>query len=556
MQSLITYTPRAPLNQVNAPHAPRLQGMRLQTPIVDTVTPQVIARAGAQLGHAMTAKAEKMMHEQSVALALETMQEADKELIAFENDYMQTKRGKDAATATQEYETFLTQTQTAKMEKLKGDSNAASLFNVQFGRTSMAAIRSAGNYSRQQDEQWRSDVAQGEAASLMQRVAMLDDQGQIAAERADYKAKLSALMPGRDLTAHMAKLDTDLAENMINRKLAQEDFGGASALLQKFRGELGGKYDETLAKVTNSQRSASLFYEAQNEKQKKIQAVTTAQSLVQKFGGDSAQAQDWIQSNAKNTEERLLFTSAYINQRNVDDAMQQQIRQESYISTQAKIGEDIKAAGRDVVKLNEILSTAPPEHQQYAMAHAEQAVGKQRRAISDPVALDNARQAIIHGTPYEMALGANAGKISDPDASHLKNLSENQQAREAESKDTLYFDNLFQKSRYAKLGTSEKAAARAQLKQEYFEQTRGVRTLAERNKIAFELIHDRTVIGTFRDSTVNSIKAREYPSEKLRIAVPDAARTRIEDDAKAQGLSLTDEQIEAAYILNRAKLGY
>lgn len=556
MQALMTYTPRAGLTQVNTPHAPRLQSMRLQTPIMDTVTSQVIARAGAQLGHAVTQKAESMMREQSVALALETMQEADKELMTFENDYMQNKRGKDAANAPQEYETFLTEKKQAYMEKLKGDADAASLFNVQFRRTTMSALRSAGNYARQQDEQWRGDVAQGEAATLMQRVAQLDDPAQIAEQRAEYKSKLAALMPGRDLTAHMAKLDGDLAENRIQRKIAQEDFGGASALLQQFRGELGGRYDETLAKVKNSQRSASLFYEAQNQKQMQKQAVGTAQKLVQQFGGDSAQAQDWIHTNAKNPEERLRLTSAYMNQRNIDDAMQQQIKQESYISTQNQIHADIKAAGKDVVKLNEIIATAPPEHKQYAVAYAEQAVGKQQRAISDPIALENARQAVIQGTPFEMVIGVHAGKLSDPDATYLKNLSEDKQAKEAESKDNVYFDSLFQRTRYAKLGTAEKTAARAQLKQEYFEQTRGMRTLEERQKIAFQLLHDRTVVGTVFDTTVHSIKAREYSAEKIRFTVPDAAKQRIVNAAKAQGLSLSDDQIEAVYIHNHTRLGY
>lgn len=552
MPAIITYTPQAPLNNFQAVHAPRLQAMQLQRPMLDTVTPQVAARAGAQLGAALTRRGEELQNAQNAATALQNLQEAEKDFITFENDYRQNTKRAAAANAPQDYDAFMQGKKQEYLEKLKDSPAAARLFELQFSRRQMDAVRSAGHYAHSEDEAHRSEVASGEVASLMQRAAQTDDLSAVATLRSETKAKLTTLLPGRDLTANFAKLDGDLAESLINRKIAQEDFSGANSLLQQFRGELGGRYDETLGRVKNSQRSAAAYYEAQHEKALKKEAVVKAQSLVQQFGGDSQQAQDWINSHAQSSEERLRLTSAYLTQKNVDDAMQQQVRQESYINTQSQIKADIESAGKDAIKLNEVIATAPPEHQQYALAHAEQAIGKQRRAISDPEAFEKARRAIITaGTDFALIEGEFAGKLSDADSTKLKALSEDKEAKQAAALGSKLFDALFKSSKYQKLDAGKRSEIYAQLKYQYAERTQDMRTTKDFEREAIDLLHDRVVSGSvWGTNTVTSAKALSYPQDKVRFAVPDKARQRIVTEATAKGQTLTQDQIEALYLAN------
>lgn len=558
MAPLITYAPRAPLNQFNPGSTGRTQAMRLPMPVQDTVTPQVIARAGSQVGHALMQYGKEQARERSVALALETMQEAEKEYAAFENDYMGQKRRKDAATAPQDFEQWMQQAGTRYTEKLKDDGLALSLFSQQWGRRSIDAVRGAGHYARREDEAWRGEVAEGEAATLMQRATALDDPGQIAGLRAEYKTKLAELLPGRDHTAHLAKMDQELAANLIGRRMAQDDFAGASALARQFKGELGSRYDETVTSIRNNQRSAAERYEHQAEKAQAKQAEATAYTLMQDFGGDSAKAFAWIDQNAKSQEERTRLTRSYTFVRNTEDAKRQQLQQESLIKEKAGIDERMAQAGKDAKAINDIIFNAPPELQQYAAFKGQQALGVQRRAFSDPVVMDEARRAIRAGDPYELVMGQHAASLSDKDAENLKTLSEDRAAKEAEAKDDLYFDSLFERSRYGKMAGEEKRAVRAQLKQEYFERTRHLRTLEERQDEAFKLLWNRSVEGWINPSTVTSLKAREYEGtdKTVRYAVPDDARKRIVRDAEKQGLALSEDQIEAAFIRNRRKLGY
>ena len=185
-------------------------------------------------------------------------------------------------------------------------------------------------------------------------------------------------------------------------------------------------------------------------------------------------------------------------------------------------------------------------------------MGKQRRTISDPTAWNDAHSAILRGEPYDIVMGRNVGKISDPDSDKLKNLAENNAAREAESKDDLYFNSIFARSQFAKLDAGERAAARAQLKQEAFDQTRGVRTLKERQEIIFRLLADREVPGFFfGTNTVNSIKARDSEPSKSRFAVPDDAAKRLKEDMQKAGIANpTDEEVATEFAKNHKYYGY
>ena len=559
-RQLITYIPKAFQGGEQFSSVGRSSGIPLAGQTQDTVTPKVIANAGAQIGKGLIDYGEAHERQQAVTLALATMQQAEKEYSTFENDYMQKKRRKDAETAPQDFEQWMQTTGAKYGEQLQGNPLAANLFNLQWGRRSIEAVRQGGHYARQQNELWRGEVADGEAATFMQQAAQVDDPAQIAGMRAAYKTKLQEMFPGSDLTATMAKVDQRLASNLIGRAVAQDNFSKAHALAQQFRGELGDSYDETVQHIKNSSRAAASYYDAQNEKSQRLAAANTARKLITDFGGDSEKAIAHINTTSTDEQQRQRTLSAYLTQRNLDDAAAQQIRQEKTINTQRDITSRIESAGKDVATLNTIIAEADPEYKNFALAHVEQALGKQRKAVSDPDAWNDAHTGILRGEPYEIVMGRNAGKISDLDSDRLKTLSEDKAAKEAAAKDDLYFNSLFERSRYGKLTGEDKLAAKAQLKQEYFEQSKNSRTLGERQEILFRLLADREVPGTwFGTNTVNSIKARAAQADgaKVGYSIPKDVVDRLKKDMKKAGISNpTDEELQKEFFNNHKYYGY
>ena len=298
-RSLISYTPRAVQGDTQFSSVGRSSGIPLAGQTQDTVTPKVIANAGAQLGKGLIDYGEGHERQQAVTLALDTMQQAEKDYSTFENDYMQKKRRKDAETAPQDFEQWMQTTGAKYGEQLQGNSLAANLFNLQWGRRSIEAVRQGGHYARQQNELWRGEVADGEAATLMQQAAQVDDPAQIASMRATYKTKLQEMFPGSDLTATLAKVDQRLASNLIGRAVAQDNFGKAQALATQFRGELADSYDEVLLRIKNAQHGAEARLKAEKEMRfvgafandplKGIAEISTPEGMA-KYGMDAKTA--------------------------------------------------------------------------------------------------------------------------------------------------------------------------------------------------------------------------------------------------------------------------
>lgn len=298
-RSLISYTPRAVQGDTQFSSVGRSSGIPLAGQTQDTVTPKIIANAGAQLGKGLIDYGEGHERQQAVTLALDTMQQAEKDYSTFENDYMQKKRRKDAETAPQDFEQWMQTTGAKYGEQLQGNSLAANLFNLQWGRRSIEAVRQGGHYARQQNELWRGEVADGEAATLMQQAAKVDDPEQIASMRATYKTKLQEMFPGSDLTATLAKVDQRLASNLIGRAVAQDNFGKAQALATQFRGELADSYDEVLLRIKNAQHGAEARFKAEKEMRfvgafandplKGIAEISTPEGMA-KYGMDAKTA--------------------------------------------------------------------------------------------------------------------------------------------------------------------------------------------------------------------------------------------------------------------------
>lgn len=549
-RQLITYTPKAFQGGEQFSSVGRSSAIPLAGQTQDTVTPKVIANAGAQLGKGLIDYGEAHERQQAVTLALDTMQQAEKEYSAFENDYMQKKRRKDAETAPQDFEQWMQTTGAKYGEQLQGNTLAANLFNQQWGRRSIEAVRQGGHYARQQNELWRGEVADGEAATLMQQAAQVDDPAQIAGMRAAYKTKLQEMFPGSDLTGTMAKVDQRLASNLIGRAIAQDNFGKAHALAQQFRGELGDSYDETLQHIKNSSRAAASYYDAQNDKAQRLAAANTARQLITDFGGDSEKAIAHINATSKDEQQRQRTLSAYLTQRNLDDAAAEQIRQEKKIGTQRDITSRIDAAGKDVATLNSIIAEVEPEYKNFATAHVEQALGKQRKAVSDPDAWNDAHTGILRGEPYEIVMGRNAGKISDLDSDRLKTLSEDKAAKANATENKLYFDKIWSASSHSRItDVAERNQNKDQLQYEVERRLRGVTDPQKARDIIFDVVHDRSVPGLiWGANSINSIKARDYKANEVKISIPDAARDSIKKKAEQMGEKLTEEDIMDIYL--------
>lgn len=541
MPAIITYSPQAPLNNFQAVHAPRLQAMHLQTPMLDTVSPHIAARAGAQLGAALTRRGQELQDAQNAATALQNLQEVEKEFIIFENEYRQNTKRAAAANAPQDYDAFMQGKKQEYLEKMKDSPAAARLFELQFSRRQMDAVRSAGHYAYSEDEANRSEIAQGEVASLMQRAAQTDDLSQVAALRAETKAKLSTLLPGRDLTANFAKLDGDLAESLINRKIAQEDFSGATSLVQQFRGELGGRYDETLGRVKNSQRSAAAYYEGQREKAQAKQAENISYTLMQNFGGDSSQAYAWIDANAKSSEEKARLSRAYTITRNIEDAKQQQVQQESYIKNKSNIDAAIQSANGNAKSINDTIFNAPQELQQYAVFKGKQALGINGRALSVPHDYAAAQKAIENGEPFESVMVKHEMNLSDIHVSELKNLSENNEKKSASAKASMIFEDA-----WARSGIGNDRGAKAQLKMEFDVRTKNAKNTDETQREAFILLSQKSVPGGWLGTrkTVTALQALEenIPHKDIEIVVPERAKKIIYDSYLELGIDLTDPE--------------
>lgn len=487
----------------------------------------------------------------------EALQEYRAALSTERDRYTKENKGKDAIGAGAYFDGFARDAARPLADRFSG--RFREMFMKDAAATGLHFAEQGQNYGRQQKEAWDKSVFEGDMAQTMDAIA--NDPGNadfVEESLRNLKSRAASMFPGLDRRAMEADLNRKVAGLTIDSFLAKDNVGNARGAFSQYKDLLGAAAPQYEARIKAKGRELEARARAEQERAQNRAAAEKARQLLTRFGGDSQQVIEHINKTAQDTQERLRLTSAYLTQRNIEDAARQQIRQENIINTQNDIKARIQAAGKDVAALNAIVAEAGPEFKQFALVHAEQAVGKQRRSISDPQAWADAHSAVLRGEPFEIVMGRHAGSISDPDAERLKTLAEDQAAKEAEAKDDLYFNSLFERSRYARLDPQDKRAARAQLKQEYFERTRGLRTLRERQDVAFQLLHDREVPGLLWRSTVTSLQAREdeINGKAVRYAVPKKARDIIVKQAEDQGRDLTDKQIEETFVRYRHQFGY
>lgn len=491
----------------------------------------------------------------------EALQEYRAALSTERNRYTKENKGKDAIGAGAYFDGFARDAARPLADRFSG--RFREMFMKDAAATGLHFAEQGQSYGRQQKEAWNKSVFEGDMAQTMDAIA--NDPGNadfVEESLRNLKSRAASMFPGLDRRAMEADLNRKVAGLTIDSFLAKDNVGNARGAFSQYKDLLGAAAPQYEARIKAKGRELEARARAEQERAQNRAAAENARELLTRFGGDSQQVIEHINKTAQDTQERLRLTSAYLTQRNIEDAARQQIRQENIITAQNDIKARIRAAGKDVAALNAIVAEAEPEFKQFALAHAEQAVGGQRRGISDPQAWADAHSAVLRGEPFEIVMGRHAGSISDPDAERLKTLAEDQAAKEAEAKDDLYFNSLFERSRYARLDPQDKRAARAQLKQEYFERTRGLRTLRERQDVAFQLLHDREVPGLlWWRSTVTSLQAREdeINGKAVRYAVPKDAAEKIKKELIRQGdkeEEITEDKIYKVFTRYHQYYGY
>lgn len=347
----------------------------------------------------------------------------------------------------------------------------------------------------------------------------------------------------------------------ISDSIAGEQLGKANAMIKAYAPMLGGAAEGLRARAAAKGRELQARARAEAEKVKSRTALEAARSLMETYGGDTQQALAAIAEQTNNVEDRLRVTQSYMTMRNIDDAAQAQVRQEKTIADQNNILAQIKAAGSDPTALNAIIADAAPEHKQFALAHAEQALGKQPPAFSEPQAWAEANTAILNGERYEIVAGRYAGRLAKADMQELKTLA-GKEDKQNEKEWKLYFDRIWSTSSHARItDTADRNQNKNQLEYEVARRLRGVTDPQKARDIIFDLVHDRQVPGffgwTFGGSTITSIESRAYDSQQdIKIAVPDEARKLIEKQAEEEGRKLTEDDIVSTFLRNRNKFGW
>nr|WP_296984461.1 hypothetical protein [uncultured Desulfovibrio sp.] len=519
-------------------------------------TTQALLDAGKQL----TEVGIKEYVSQETARVSQALQDYKAQLSAEQERYTTTNQGQNALDAGRHFDRFAREAAAPLAEKFSGKFRTmfmqdAAAFGLRFTEQGQA-------YAGQQEKAWKKSQWDGDVAQTMDSIAQ--DPGNkdfIETALGNLKGRYAEMFPGMDYRAVDAEINHKAAGIIIDSFLAKEDVGHARGAFEQYKGILGAAAPQYEARIKSMGRELQARAEAQAEKAKSRTALEAARSLMETYGGDTQQALAAIAEQTNNVEDRLRVTQSYMTLRNIDDAAQAQVRQEKTIADQNNILAQIKAAGSDPTALNAIIADAAPEHKQFALVHAEQALGKQPPAFSEPQAWAEANTAILNGERYEIVAGRYAGRLAKADMQELKTLA-GKEDKQNEKEWKLYFDRIWSTSSHARItDTADRNQNKNQLEYEVARRLRGVTDPQKARDIIFDLVHDRQVPGffgwRFGGSPITSIESRAYNHpEKMKIAVPDEARKLIEKQAEEDGRELTEDDIVSTFLRNRNKFGY
>lgn len=357
MGNITIYNQKAPTGGLRDAGSPALQR---PMDVKNTADSQL---ANTVLGSTAVAFEKKAREQEDLRLKTKVIEAANQyeaESRSFENDWYSKHQGASAMDAGKAFGDWHKEASTRYGQQFEGDARAASVWVVQSGHIANSSIDRGFKYAHEQDNLHRQDTLKGAAARMFQTVAETDDPRKVEEARQNYAVEARQLMPGRDISGHLAEVDSQLWENTINAKLAKGDVGTAQALLAEHRGVLGGRYDEVAAKV---QRDAD-----------KVDVLAKGDQLAKQFGGNITGAISHIRATETNPDKRHALESFVKSEWSFREALEARAERESLKAERKQLSAALDGAQSPKDRAG-IIANASPENQAWLMAYGRRLDG-------------------------------------------------------------------------------------------------------------------------------------------------------------------------------------
>lgn len=542
MAGLIIYNPRVPAaGPRNTP------GPAVTRPMVDmrqTAQRQVtqdLTGAGVALGQVAAREQAERARVQLATDVMEAATEYEAEASAFENDYYEKHKGASARDAGMAFRAWHGENGRKYAERFKDNAEAALLFARSAKQSAAASVQRGFSYGRQQDEVYRQDTLNARKADLFSFAAGTDDAEAIRKRRETYAEEARTLLPGRDLTAHFAEVDREMTGNAIRSRLVAGDVSGAQAMLAEHRALLGTSYDEVAAQV---QAEAD-----------KTEVMTRGDALIAKYGGDITGALSEIRATVTDPQQRAALEGRVKSEWSFRETMRDKADKEA---KQARLDAAVQAiqGASTPQEMGKIVSKLPLSEQPQLYSYIEHL---NKEFPSDPVAVVEVRDRIGRGEKFSID-GEYGATINRKDRAEMKALAGSEERKKVASLEDKIFENA-----WGKAGITGKAEEvrpiKAEVRLKYYHRMKeeNATTYEAKDLIAFEetsqvVVENGGFLGLWNKTlTAPEAARRQDDGKRVRYAVPDDARDVIEKALKDQGIPVTDDTVEQAYVQNRGK---
>lgn len=545
--SIVVYNQRVPAAGPRSTPGPAIAqpGLDLrqnaQTQLVHDLTGSGVA--GMQIA------ARQVAEQGRVRLATDVMEAAteyEAEARAFENDYYEKNKGAAARDAGLAFKDWHTKNGRKYAERFKDDAEASLLFARSAKQSAASSIQRGFDYGRQQDEVYRTDTLNARKADLFAFAASTDDAAAIDKRRATYAEEAKTLMPGRDMTAHLADVDREMTGNAIRARLVAGDVAGAQAMLEERRALLGPSYDEVAAQV---QAEADNYFVAQKSAE-----------ISERYKTNIAGALNEIRATVKDPTLRGRIERDVKAEFTLSESLRERAEKEARTARLDAAVRDLQGAATPKERF-EIIRRLPLEEQALASTYMERMASS---FPTDPVKYIEAKDKIHAGEP--VSLEAEYGPYINPQGiAELKALAGSEERRKAEKvSDEIIASAIARVGIKTDTAEGKRAVAQIRLDYEKRKATTGATTFEAMSKLAFDVTVARIEEdgGWFWFDKERSAVERRYGVENSEVTgpeyykVPDEARKVIVKRLIRDGLPATDAAISRWYFTNREAFGW
>lgn len=259
MIKVTTYQPQATIQAPSAP-PPAIQGAPLD--VGKNPANGMLAQASEGVKNIAKEWVQEAKERQEATIAADVLSEVNKyhdDTRAFEDNYRNTVKGADARDAVKDFDTFHREQMEQRSQKFTGDPRVQLLWMRQADQVRQGSLNRAVEYADQQDKIYRDDTTNARIQTYYQKIGEVgDDDKAVNNLRLQLNGEITALNPGRDLTAKMAEIDQNTAVTRINAAVAAKKAPQAEKLLGEYKSILGTKYDEAVAHVESAKKQANI----------------------------------------------------------------------------------------------------------------------------------------------------------------------------------------------------------------------------------------------------------------------------------------------------------